>query len=243
MRIVGFGDGAGTPKGNTEAARDRAERVANVLRHLGLPASRLAVVSTRAPSPISDAVAAAANRRVVFELAYAGECSGMAARKIMILGAIGVGKTSLANRLAFERFETSYKATIGVDIYTTTVLLPGKTKPTQLTLWDTDGDFGMAIFRTVYIKGASGALIVGDAPGIDRADGGSGRGLPGCSSRTTLHGRDQQVRPSRSGRARARTAGPAGGRRHCLHQRAHRRRGARPLHRPRRDHRASEPLI
>lgn len=85
----------------------------------------------------------------------------MAARKIMILGAIGVGKTSLANRLAFGRFETSYKATIGVDIYTTTAALPGaKTMP--LVLWDTDGDFGLSIFRTVYLKGASGALIVAD---------------------------------------------------------------------------------
>ena len=85
----------------------------------------------------------------------------MSARKVMILGAIGVGKTSLANRLAFERFEASYKATIGVDIYTTSVPLPGASMP--LILWDTDGDFGMAIFRTVYIKGASAALVVGDA--------------------------------------------------------------------------------
>lgn len=86
----------------------------------------------------------------------------MAARKIMILGAIGVGKTSLANRLAFDRFETSYKATIGVDIYTTTAILPGDAKPMPLVLWDTDGDFGLSIFRTVYLKGASGALIVAD---------------------------------------------------------------------------------
>ncbi|MGF3024194.1 Rab family GTPase [Methylobacterium aquaticum] len=86
----------------------------------------------------------------------------MAARKIMILGAIGVGKTSLANRLAFGRFETSYKATIGVDIYTTTAPLPGGAKAMPLVLWDTDGDFGLSIFRTVYLKGASGALIVAD---------------------------------------------------------------------------------
>jgi len=86
----------------------------------------------------------------------------MAARKIMILGAIGVGKTSLANRLAFDRFETSYKATIGVDIYTTTAPVPGRPAPMPLVLWDTDGDFGLSIFRTVYLKGASGALIVGD---------------------------------------------------------------------------------
>ena len=30
-------------------------------------------------------------------------------------------------------------------------------------LWDTDGDFGSRIFETVYLAGASGAIIVADA--------------------------------------------------------------------------------
>ncbi|MCC2113578.1 MAG: GTPase domain-containing protein, partial [Hyphomicrobiales bacterium] len=29
-------------------------------------------------------------------------------------------------------------------------------------LWDTDGDFGLSIFSTIYLKGATGAVIVGD---------------------------------------------------------------------------------
>lgn len=82
------------------------------------------------------------------------------ARKIMVLGAIGVGKTSLSNRLAFDRFEGAYKATIGVDIYTTNVEVAGEVTP--LVLWDTDGDFGLTIFKTVYLKGAGGAVVVGD---------------------------------------------------------------------------------
>jgi Ras-related protein Rab-22 len=86
----------------------------------------------------------------------------MAARKIMILGSIGVGKTSLSNRLAFDKFETSYKATIGVDVYTTTAVIPGRVDPVKLVLWDTDGDFGLTIFKTVYLKGAAGALVVAD---------------------------------------------------------------------------------
>lgn len=83
-------------------------------------------------------------------------------RKIMILGAISVGKTSLANRLAFGRFEKSYKATIGVDIYTTQLQSHSHQYPTPLVLWDTDGDFGLTIFKTVYMRGATGALIVAD---------------------------------------------------------------------------------
>ena len=35
----------------------------------------------------------------------------------MLLGEIGVGKTSIARRLVFDQFDGSYKATIGTDIY------------------------------------------------------------------------------------------------------------------------------
>ncbi len=34
----------------------------------------------------------------------------------MLLGDIGVGKTSLVRRLVFNCFEHDYKATIGVDV-------------------------------------------------------------------------------------------------------------------------------
>lgn len=44
--------------------------------------------------------------------------------KIMLLGPIGVGKTSLLRRLAFDRFESDYKTTIGVDIISHDVTLP-----------------------------------------------------------------------------------------------------------------------
>ncbi|MDE2116237.1 MAG: hypothetical protein KGJ29_15400, partial [Hyphomicrobiales bacterium] len=33
----------------------------------------------------------------------------------------------------------------------------------RLVLWDTDGDFGEAIFSTMYLAGALGALVVADA--------------------------------------------------------------------------------
>ena len=82
--------------------------------------------------------------------------------KIMLLGEIGVGKSSLARRFVFDRFEGEYKSTIGVDILAHEVALDDG-RALKLMLWDTDGDFGARIFDTVYIKGASGALIVSDA--------------------------------------------------------------------------------
>ncbi len=82
--------------------------------------------------------------------------------KVMLLGEIGVGKSSLARRFVFDRFEGEYKSTIGVDILSHEIMLADG-RILKLMLWDTDGDFGAKIFETVYIKGASGALIVSDA--------------------------------------------------------------------------------
>jgi small GTP-binding protein len=83
----------------------------------------------------------------------------------MILGAVGVGKTSLSHRLAFDKFEGNYKATIGVDVYNTLVEIEGDTTGAamQFVLWDTDGDFGMNTFANTYLRGASAAVIVADA--------------------------------------------------------------------------------
>ena len=81
-------------------------------------------------------------------------------RKIMLLGEIGVGKTSLANRLAFDRFEASYKPTLGVELYTADIDVDGT--PHRLVLWDTDGDLQERMVASDYCRGASGACVIGD---------------------------------------------------------------------------------
>lgn len=88
----------------------------------------------------------------------------MMSRKIMILGEIGVGKTSLVRRFVLDELPTDYMPTMGVDIYRYTVPAapPGQLVPVELVIWDIDGNYGQSIFRHVYSKGASGALIVGD---------------------------------------------------------------------------------
>jgi small GTP-binding protein len=85
--------------------------------------------------------------------------------KVMLLGDIGVGKTSLARRHIFERFEHNYKATIGVDVYSHTINIddgPHGVFAVKQLIWDIDGDFGESIFTQIYIKGATAALIIGD---------------------------------------------------------------------------------
>lgn len=88
----------------------------------------------------------------------------MLTRKIMLLGEIAVGKTALARRLVFNQFEAGYKATLGVDIYSHVLApQPVPETPIKLSIWDVDGDLSEGIFSHNYIKGASGALIIGDA--------------------------------------------------------------------------------
>ncbi len=88
----------------------------------------------------------------------------MIARKVLILGEIGVGKTSLVRRLVLDEFTADYIPTMGVDIYRYAVgaAPPHRPQHVDLVIWDIDGNYGQSIFRHVYSKGASGALIVGD---------------------------------------------------------------------------------
>jgi small GTP-binding protein len=86
----------------------------------------------------------------------------MTARKVMLLGEIGVGKSSIVERLVFDRFDLEYKPTIGVDVYRYEIAASEARPGVSLIIWDTDGNFGDTIFRHVYMKEASAALVVGD---------------------------------------------------------------------------------
>lgn len=85
-------------------------------------------------------------------------------KKLLLLGEIGVGKTSLVRRLVHDELPTDYRATMGVDLYRYEIDGIGKEgrQALELVVWDLDGNYGLSIFQHVYSKGASGALIVGD---------------------------------------------------------------------------------
>jgi Ras-related protein Rab-5C len=90
--------------------------------------------------------------------------------KVMLLGEIGVGKSSLARRLVFDRFEGVYKPTIGVEVSRYQVGASPGYAGANLILWDTDGNFGQAIFQHVYLKDAAAAMIIGDHTRPDTLD-------------------------------------------------------------------------
>ena len=80
--------------------------------------------------------------------------------KIMLLGEIGVGKSSIAQRLVFNRFETIYKPTLGVDVYTYDIETETDADPvttTKFIIWDTDGEL---VLSHIYIKEAGRCSLV-----------------------------------------------------------------------------------
>lgn len=84
----------------------------------------------------------------------------MRVKKVLLAGSAAVGKTSLSRRLKFGSFETDYKSTIGVQLHELQIELDDCVMP--VVLWDTDGNFGEAIFDAVYAKGSAAAILVCD---------------------------------------------------------------------------------
>ena len=75
---------------------------------------------------------------------------------------MGVGKTSIARRLAFGEFGGEYKSTIGVEVLTYDIADGPGGIPFKFLIWDTDGGYGTAILETVYMQGAQAAFFVAD---------------------------------------------------------------------------------
>jgi hypothetical protein len=84
----------------------------------------------------------------------------MIQKKICMLGATGVGKTSLVSRFVFSIFSDTYLTTIGVKVDKKTVAIDGA--EVTLMLWDIYGEDEFQTVRTSYLRGASGYLLVAD---------------------------------------------------------------------------------
>lgn len=77
-----------------------------------------------------------------------------------MLGATGVGKTSLVRRFVESMFSEKYQATIGVKIDRKLVELGDTT--VALLLWDLQGEDEFQRVRMSYLRGASGLIYVAD---------------------------------------------------------------------------------
>ena len=81
-------------------------------------------------------------------------------KKICMVGACGVGKTSLVRRFVESIFDESYQTTIGVKIDKKDLELDGR--EVTLVIWDMAGEDEFAQVRASHLRGASGYLLVAD---------------------------------------------------------------------------------
>ena len=89
------------------------------------------------------------------------------ARKVVLLGDFGVGKTSFGTRLAKGEFHESTLATLGVAHFNVAVRAAGDgplAPATKLEIWDTAGQERYRSMDTLklYLRGAAGAIVVAD---------------------------------------------------------------------------------
>ena len=84
----------------------------------------------------------------------------MISKKICLLGASAVGKTSLTRRFVEGEFSDRYLTTIGVKIVKKELTMDGI--ETRLILWDVSGEDDYAELRMSYLRGSSGYLLVAD---------------------------------------------------------------------------------
>jgi small GTP-binding protein len=91
--------------------------------------------------------------------------------KIIALGDMAVGKTSVAMRYVHNKFDPKYKATIGVSHALKKLAIDNK--PITMSIWDTGGQEMFDFIRPHYFIGSDGGLIVYDVTqksSFDRLD-------------------------------------------------------------------------
>lgn len=80
--------------------------------------------------------------------------------KICILGAAGVGKTSLTCRFVENTFDDKYQTTVGVSIKTKEIEIDGE--KIKFILWDIEGENEVTPIQKQYMRNGHGCLLVSD---------------------------------------------------------------------------------
>ncbi|MEP6572593.1 MAG: Rab family GTPase [Gemmatimonadota bacterium] len=81
-------------------------------------------------------------------------------KKVCMLGAPGVGKTSLVRRFVESIFSDKYLSTIGAKVDRKVVSVGGR--ELSFMLWDLQGEEEYEWIRMQYLRGAAGYLLVAD---------------------------------------------------------------------------------
>lgn len=89
--------------------------------------------------------------------------------KILVVGDVNTGKTSICKKIVFDAFSTNYKATIGVDFYSKKLRWDANTT-VRLQLWDIAGNERFGTMTKVYYREAVGAIVVYDVTKVQGCD-------------------------------------------------------------------------
>jgi small GTP-binding protein len=84
----------------------------------------------------------------------------MIQKKICMLGAFAVGKTSLVSRFVSSIFSDKYLTTVGVKVDKKTLALDDQA--VTLMLWDINGQDAFQTIQESYLRGSAGYLVVAD---------------------------------------------------------------------------------
>jgi small GTP-binding protein len=84
----------------------------------------------------------------------------MIQKKVCMLGAFAVGKTSLVSRFVRSLFSDKYHTTVGVKVDKKQVAVGGE--QVDLLLWDLYGEDEFQKMRTSYLRGSAGYVLVVD---------------------------------------------------------------------------------
>lgn len=91
------------------------------------------------------------------------------AKKICLVGDLGVGKTSLVRRFVYNLFDDKYLATIGVKVSRKTMVVAHANELVEVVmmLWDLASAAEFEELQTTYLRGASGVILVCDLARVE----------------------------------------------------------------------------
>jgi small GTP-binding protein len=89
-------------------------------------------------------------------------------KKVCMLGAYAVGKTSLVSRFVRSIFSDKYLTTVGVKIDKKTVRIAGR--QLSLIVWDLAGEDDFYQVSMSYLRGSAGYLLVADGTRLATLD-------------------------------------------------------------------------